>query len=309
MRPLYFLLPLLWGCSLLDCNGGLSEEERGLRDAIQRGDTQDAQRRLDEGADPQAAESWGLDPRELVRGEPSHWLGSYLKYHQLLWIALYSTSESMCPPSESSSPETLSELGEALRGEASRLVLTMSDVTALHTAAFFCRPDIARLLIERGADLEATDGSGLTPLHWVTCAEVAHGLIDAGANVNARSNSLLTPLSTAIEVGVAEVLLDHGADLEAVDNCGNTPLHFAYSAGLHFPSEQGLDLEIAPETPPWARLLYRLIEDTDEIARLLASRFDVAGALESHGANRNARNHTGHRPSELLGVMGSGHDD
>ncbi len=66
-------------------------------------------------------------------------------------------------------------------------------------------------------------------------ADVAKLLIDAGADVN-RANKRdhdFTPLiyaCTKAQLNVAKVLVEHGASLSAVDNDGRTPLHWAVSA-------------------------------------------------------------------------------
>jgi len=56
--------------------------------------------------------------------------------------------------------------------------------------------------------------------------EIAKLLIDAGADVNARDKHLFTPLHEAARVGnvqVAVLLLEHGARVDAVDDRGATP--------------------------------------------------------------------------------------
>jgi len=92
-----------------------------------------------------------------------------------------------------------------------------------------------KYLIERGADVNAKEEYGNTPLHWASIEnhiELAKLLIERGADVNAKRNDGETPLHWAsIEnyIELAELLLDRGADLEAKDNWGQTPLDNARS--------------------------------------------------------------------------------
>lgn len=327
MRPIrrlpaaFSLVLLCASCSLIECDGDEgSEADRKLRDAIRDGDTEEARRQLEAGASADAASDWSISPRSIVRGEPGDWLGSYLKYHQLLWVRLYETNRVMCPPPEEqdeprAQPESVGEVaeevGSIVRDEAERVARSFENVTPLHTAAFFCRAEIATLLLEHGAQVNAADGAGLTPLHWVSCGEVAEILIEHDANVSAASASGLTPLHTAIDVDVVRVLLAHGARLDARDRCGNTPLHFASLMGLRFeqsdrPLEGGGD---AAEMPAWARLLLALIEETAEVARLLTERFDVVGAMIDAGADVSATNESGSTPQQVLDSASSGGDD
>lgn len=77
--------------------------------------------------------------------------------------------------------------------------------TPLHLAAFFGHEELARLLIARGADVNARSRSerfarSNTPLHAAAAnsrTAIAELLLSAGADVNARDGSGFTPLALA----------------------------------------------------------------------------------------------------------------
>jgi ankyrin len=109
-------------------------------------------------------------------------------------------------------------------------------------AAQSLHAEIVGDLLERGADLAATDRFGETALHRVAdlrrtngpkAARVAMLLIERGAPVDARNRDLVTPLHQAVRarnLAVVEVLLDRGANPNAGDKRGSTPLHRASSS-------------------------------------------------------------------------------
>lgn len=91
--------------------------------------------------------------------------------------------------------------------------------------------------IKEGADVNAKNGGGWTPLHWTAeqarGAGIIGGLVCLGADVNAKSDNSDTPLHVAIEhnknIEVIKELINAGADVNAKDSDGNTPLHGAAS--------------------------------------------------------------------------------
>ena len=92
--------------------------------------------------------------------------------------------------------------------------------TPLHLAAFFGHPELAKALLNRGANVDARSTNAMTntPLHAGVAGrktEVIKVLIDRGANVNARQHGGWTALQGAAQAGdreIVEILLAHGAD-------------------------------------------------------------------------------------------------
>jgi ankyrin repeat protein len=111
--------------------------------------------------------------------------------------------------------------------------------TALHLAGHFGNLEAAQTLVEAGADVRAVSNNAMAnqPLHAALAGRstpVARLLVEQGADVNARQHGGFTPLQAAAQNGDLEalqLLLDAGADPEAATDDGRTALSMAQEAG------------------------------------------------------------------------------
>jgi ankyrin repeat protein len=118
--------------------------------------------------------------------------------------------------------------------------------TALTWAAWINDAEAVRILLDRGAKVDAADAEGRTALHLAAGwgPHMTKLLLDKGADVNARTKSGETPLMLAAAVDAAVILeaavdqaatvhllLDKNADVNAQDDNGRTALMFAAESG------------------------------------------------------------------------------
>jgi ankyrin repeat protein len=110
--------------------------------------------------------------------------------------------------------------------------------TALADAAERGDAAAVRALLKQGADVNSSQGDGMTALHWAAMngdAPLTTALLRAGANAKATTRiNGYTPLMLAARQGqgaAVEALLAGGADPNAATDNGVTPLMFAAASG------------------------------------------------------------------------------
>jgi hypothetical protein len=114
-----------------------------------------------------------------------------------------------------------------------------------HCASKGLTTSVKRLLSIRNINVNVKDDErGSTPLHHAARnghVEIARLLLQNGAEVNAKSNRGRTPLYCAAlngHIDILHLLVENGADLEAQDNNGVRALHYAaYYGQLPFIQE------------------------------------------------------------------------
>ena len=149
----------------------------------------------------------------------------------------------------------------------------------LHRAASVDDIDIARLLINKHADVNIKDRRHETPLHYAATYDsysVAKLLIENCADVNAPNKYNTMPIHSAAEsnsLSAIELLINNGADVNARNGENNTPLHRSVSQSQ-----------------------FSIIRNRDIIP--------VINGLISHGADVNAHGYKGDTPLHIAATFG-----
>ena len=167
------------------------------------------------------------------------------------------------------------------------LAPVFSGCANLHKAAG--RGDLAEAerFLQKGADVNAKDAYGRTPLMWaLDNPEAVRFLVENGADVNARDVNGETALMKAAflcRLDVVKYLVEKGADVNARSERGETPLMWAVSdlEVVKFLAEKGADIN-AWDVEGETLLLKAAVSGKLRVVRYLMDR----GANVDAGAER-----------------------
>jgi uncharacterized protein len=147
-------------------------------------------------------------------------------------------------------------------------------------------------MINAGADVNATQADGTTPLHWAAYkvdTEIATLLLAKGAKANVRNSFGSTPLGEAVKVANADLvkaLLKAGADANSANEDGQTALMLASKAG----SKEIAELLIKAKANVNAQEQFR--GQTALMWATSQNRPEVVELLLKHGASTKVRMRT-----------------
>ncbi len=136
---------------------------------------------------------------------------------------------------ESGNPEMVREI---LSYHPSLEMKDQSGKTAMFAAGDYrssdkdgARVECVRLLAHAGANVNARDKGGNTPLHEIYLTDVEAELLKLGADVNARNNDSETPIFTTVDDNAIALFIEHGADLTIRNKEGKTVVEAAREKG------------------------------------------------------------------------------
>ncbi|OQD98790.1 hypothetical protein PENSOL_c008G07737 [Penicillium solitum] len=182
-----------------------------------------------------------------------------------------------------------------------------SGETPLHLAARWHKGGSIRALHKLGANLEAQDDVGNTALHKALFdgKDVSiRALCKLGANLEAQDHTGATPLHKAVQLGgiPVETLCKLGANVEAQDHMGETPLHRAV---LWTESSKIINLLYEYGANLEART--KSFSETPLHKAVYCRNDDSIRALHKLGVNLEAQDHSGATP--LHEAAHCGNDD
>ncbi|MFN3625904.1 MAG: quinoprotein dehydrogenase-associated putative ABC transporter substrate-binding protein [Hyphomicrobium sp.] len=164
-----------------------------------------------------------------------------------------------------------------------------------------------RLLVKKGADINARDPQGYAPVH--TAARKRHPELVAlfaelGANVNAPDSDGMTPLQHAVmrnHVPTVKALLERGADIEGRNSDGYSPLALALAeakyevAKVLLESGAHIDTRAGPDDLTPLMIAASQVKHGEGAIFLPGStrQLDLARDLIGRGADVNAQSKSG----------------
>ena len=260
-----------------------------------------------------------VNAQDMTRATPLHYAshrGRLEVVHVLLDYGAKANDQGatqipLCPLLESNNNphDVLILVEKLLKTGADANLQDENNLTPLHVALRKKWLELARILLEHGANPNAMDDRGqsalqllLKPTNYDPTShdDLIELLLECGANVNAQDEKGVTPLHLASRMGwftIGQKLLDHGGNPNVQDSQGQTPLQF---------------LLMGSKRTDWFRLAQHLLSHgadvnipaIDNVTALhLTSSYrlrQVAQMLLEHGAEVNVKNDWDLTPLHLL---------
>jgi len=185
----------------------------------------------------------------------------------LLFILHMTLGASMETIVEAAKNGDLQTVETIISEDPSKLNATDEDnYSPLHWACMRAHWDVAKFLIDKGADLNVVGGDGGTQINWAVHhdnMEIIKLMVEKGAKLNIRNQWGMTELHTAIWRGcihVVEYLLDQGSDPTIKTNEGWTAMHYAFRSGhdnvIDLLKRKGVSLKVQDNTGRYPQHLY-----------------------------------------------------
>uniref|UniRef100_A0A8B9LKV1 Ankyrin 3a n=1 Tax=Astyanax mexicanus TaxID=7994 RepID=A0A8B9LKV1_ASTMX len=178
-----------------------------------------------------------------------------------------------------------------------------NDITPLHVAAKRGNGNMVKLLLDRGAKIDAKTKDGLTPLHCGARSgheQVVEMLLDRGAPILSKTKNGLSPLHMATQgdhLNCVQLLLQHDVPVDDVTNDYLTALHVAAHCGHYKVAKVIVDKKANPN----AKALNGF---TPLHIACKKNRVKVMELLLKHGASLQAVTESGLTPIHVAAFMG-----
>jgi ankyrin repeat protein len=179
-------------------------------------------------------------------GQKSH--VAEFEMEKLAFILVFLIPSNLCTGSGKyveAAPEAVVRTGKTVSDEDA-MILNSHFMSAVQTGNL---PRLQELLKKNPALINRTI-DGMTPLHWASTrghVAVMELLISHGADIEARNKYGMTPLLLASKTEAAKVLLKNGADFKAISKDGFSVLHpAAYNGNIELAKlwiKKGVDIE------------------------------------------------------------------
>lgn len=186
-------------------------------------------------------------------------------------------------------------------------VLGKEKFSYLMLAVTFKHNESAKVLIQRGANLNHRSESGYTALHSSTISgniELAGMLISEGADINQPSNNEVHPIMSIAKTGNVELLkpfLTETLAVNAIDSNGRTALFYSAASGHIAATEMLLNFGFNPNVQDnYGQSVLHLVMDT------YAKLFVILACLLNHkDININLVDEDGNTPLHVAALTGN----